>query len=64
MMQNLLLQEGDLLTVESTSLQVASYSKFEPQSVEFLDISNPKAVYPFMYWPNGSLIEACSLMFR
>lgn len=44
MMQNLLLQEGDLLTVESTSLQVASYSKFEPQSVEFLDISNPKAV--------------------
>ncbi|XP_072038007.1 ubiquitin recognition factor in ER-associated degradation protein 1-like isoform X2 [Amphiura filiformis] len=44
MMQNLLLQEGDLLQVESTSLQVASYSKFQPQSTEFLDISNPKAV--------------------
>ena len=46
MMQNLLLQEGDLLQVESTSLPVATYSKFQPQSTEFLDISNPKAVYP------------------
>ena len=46
-MQNLLLQEGDLLQVESTSLPVATYSKFQPQSTEFLDISNPKAVYPF-----------------
>ena len=27
------------------SLQLATYSKFQPQSVDFLDISNPKAVY-------------------
>ncbi|XP_038053776.1 ubiquitin recognition factor in ER-associated degradation protein 1-like [Patiria miniata] len=44
MMRNLLLDEGDLLTVESSSLSVATYSKFQPQSVDFLDISNPKAV--------------------
>lgn len=44
MMKNLLLEEGDLVTVENVSLPVASYSKFKPQSVDFLDISNPKAV--------------------
>ncbi|XP_071790614.1 ubiquitin recognition factor in ER-associated degradation protein 1-like isoform X2 [Asterias amurensis] len=44
MMKNLFLDEGDLLNVESCSLSVATYSKFEPQSVDFLDITNPKAV--------------------
>lgn len=47
MMQNLLLEEGDLIEIESASLPVATYSKFQPQNVDFLDISNPKAVYPF-----------------
>lgn len=44
MMKNLLLEEGDLVTIENVSLPVASFSKFQPQSVEFLDITNPKAV--------------------
>lgn len=44
MMRNLLLDEGDLVHIESQSLPVATFSKFEPQSVEFLDITNPKAV--------------------
>ena len=48
MMRNLLLEEGDLVQVQSASLPVATYSKFQPQSVEFLDITNPKAVYPFL----------------
>lgn len=43
-MKNLLLEEGALVTVENVSLPVASYSKFQAQSVEFLDITNPKAV--------------------
>lgn len=30
--------------MESASLPVASFSKFEPQSPEFLDITNPKAM--------------------
>ncbi|XP_058062170.1 ubiquitin fusion degradation protein 1 homolog [Anopheles bellator] len=44
MMHNLLLEEGDIVEIESVSIPVATYSKFEPQSVEFLDITNPKAV--------------------
>ncbi|XP_063605288.1 ubiquitin recognition factor in ER-associated degradation protein 1-like [Penaeus indicus] len=44
MMRNLLLDEGDLIHIESVSLPVATFSKFEPQNVEFLDITNPKAV--------------------
>lgn len=44
MMRNLLLDEGDLVHIKSQSLPVATFSKFEPQSVEFLDITNPKAV--------------------
>lgn len=44
MMRNLLLDEGELVHLESQSLPVATFSKFEPQSVEFLDITNPKAV--------------------
>ena len=44
MMRNLLLEEGNIINVQSTPLPVASFSKFEPQSSEFLDITNPKAV--------------------
>lgn len=44
MMQNLLLEEGGLVQVESVNLMVATYSKFQPQNSDFLDITNPKAV--------------------
>lgn len=44
MMRNLLLDEGCMLQVKNVSLPVATFSKFQPQSVDFLDISNPKAV--------------------
>lgn len=44
MMHNLLLEEGGLLQIESVSLPTAKYSKFQPQSEDFLDITNPKAV--------------------
>ncbi|XP_025424066.1 ubiquitin recognition factor in ER-associated degradation protein 1-like isoform X2 [Sipha flava] len=44
MMKNILLDEGDLVQVESVSLDVATFSKFQPQNSEFLDITNPKAV--------------------
>lgn len=44
MMRNLLLEEGSHVNIESVSLPVATFSKFEPQSVDFLDITNPKAV--------------------
>lgn len=43
-MRNLFLEEGDFIQVESVSLPVATFSKFQPQSTDFLDITNPKAV--------------------
>lgn len=44
MMQNLLLEEGSVITVGNVSLPKASFVKFQPQSVDFLEISNPRAV--------------------
>lgn len=43
-MHNLLLEEGDIIQLESLSLPVATFSKFQPQNPDFLDITNPKAV--------------------
>jgi len=44
MMHNLLLEEGDIVQIESVSLPVATFSKFQPQSPDFLEITNQKAV--------------------
>lgn len=44
MMQNLMLEEGGLLTVKNVSLPKATFVKFQPQHVDFLQISNPRAV--------------------
>uniref|UniRef100_A0A2K5Z084 Ubiquitin recognition factor in ER-associated degradation protein 1 n=1 Tax=Mandrillus leucophaeus TaxID=9568 RepID=A0A2K5Z084_MANLE len=41
---NLLLEEGSLVQVESVNLQVATYCKFQPQSHDVPDITNPKAI--------------------
>lgn len=43
-MRNLMIDEGAIIQIESASLPVASFSKFEPQSPDFLDITNPKAM--------------------
>jgi len=43
-MQNLLVPEGGYITVKNVTLPMAQFIKFRPQSVDFLDISNPKAV--------------------
>lgn len=44
LMQTLLLEPGDLLQIKSTDLQPGSFIKLQPQSPNFLDISDPKAV--------------------
>lgn len=44
MMHNLLLEESEIINIESISLPVATFSRFQPQSEDFLDITNPKAV--------------------
>jgi ubiquitin fusion degradation protein 1 len=44
MMQNLGIGEGDVVRVANVSLQKGKYVKLQPQSVDFLDLTNPKAV--------------------
>eukprot|EP01084_Bolivina_argentea_P050466 92808_1 len=44
MMENLILEAGSLLTVRNVSLPKATFVKFQPQHVDFLDVSNPRAV--------------------
>lgn len=43
-MENLSISEGDQVPISTVTLPLGSYTKFQPQSVDFLDISNPKAV--------------------
>ena len=44
MMQNLLLQEGDLVNIRSANLPKGRFVKLQPHTKDFLDISNPRAV--------------------
>ncbi|KAI1411727.1 UFD1-domain-containing protein [Hypoxylon sp. FL1857] len=44
MMQTLQLDVGDMIQIKSTSLPLAKLVKLQPQSTNFLDISDPKAV--------------------
>ncbi|KAM2614349.1 hypothetical protein TB2_028984 [Malus domestica] len=44
MMQNMLLQEGDICQVKNKSLVKGTYVKLQPHTTDFLDISNPKAI--------------------
>ena len=47
MMQNLIIEEGAILKVKNVTLPKANFVKFRAQSVDFLDISNPKAVLEY-----------------
>eukprot|EP00884_Botryococcus_braunii_P012396 jgi/Botrbrau1/21157/Bobra.0061s0051.2 len=44
MMQNLVLEEGDVISIRSATLPKGTYVKLQPHTQDFLDISNPKAV--------------------
>ncbi|KAI9123811.1 hypothetical protein K1719_005111 [Acacia pycnantha] len=44
MMQNMLLQEGDIVRVKNAALPEGTYLKLQPHTQDFLDISNPKAM--------------------
>ncbi|KAB5520339.1 hypothetical protein DKX38_024658 [Salix brachista] len=44
MMENMLLQEGDIVELRSTSLAKGTFVKLQPHTMDFLDISNPKAI--------------------
>ncbi|KAI3765506.1 hypothetical protein L2E82_15542 [Cichorium intybus] len=44
MMENLVLQEGDIVRVKNVTLPKGTYVKLQPHTKDFLDISNPKAI--------------------
>lgn len=44
MMQTLLLQEGQFIEIKNVELPLGTFVKIQPQSVDFLDITDPKAV--------------------
>jgi ubiquitin fusion degradation protein 1 len=44
LMETLLLEPGDLVQVKSTDLPLGTFIKLQPQSPDFLEISDPKAV--------------------
>lgn len=56
-MQNLVLEEGDVISVRSATLPKGSYVKLQPHTQDFLDISNPKVapytIFLFTVWGCG-----------
>lgn len=44
MMQNLLLESGGLVEVANVSLRKGSYVKFQPHSIKFTQLHNPRVV--------------------
>lgn len=44
MMQNLLIEEGSVISITNVSLPKATFVKLQPQHVDFLEITNPRAV--------------------
>ncbi|XP_071719630.1 uncharacterized protein [Rutidosis leptorrhynchoides] len=44
MMENMLLQEGDIVNIKNASLSKGTYVKLQPHTMDFLDVSNPKAI--------------------
>lgn len=55
MMENMLLQEGDIVQLKIASLRKGTYVKLQPHTKDFLDISNPKAMlvyysFYFSFW--------------
>ena len=41
----MLLQEGDIVRVKNVTLPKGTYVKLQPHTKDFLDISNPKAMW-------------------
>ncbi|KAI4300081.1 hypothetical protein L6164_033498 [Bauhinia variegata] len=44
MMENMLLQEGDIVRVKNVTLPKGTYVKLQPHTKDFLNISDPKAI--------------------
>ncbi|GJP47447.1 hypothetical protein CLOM_g6632 [Closterium sp. NIES-68] len=62
MMQNLLLQEGDIVRFRNATLPKGTYVKLQPHTKDFLDISNPKAVLEMTLRSFSCLTKGESIM--
>lgn len=58
MINQLCIEDGDIIEVKNATLQLATFSKFQPQTTDFLDITNPKAVYQCVH---ARVTWACTL---
>lgn len=47
-MWNLLLQEGDHVTLTNVTLPKGLFMKLQPHTLNFLDISNPKETWVYL----------------
>lgn len=45
MMRNMLIKDGEVLTIQNISLPIATYAKFQPVISEFLEFTDHRAVY-------------------
>jgi len=64
MMQALLLETGDLVQIKSTDLPSASLVKLQPQDVNFLEISDPKAVLEMAFRAFSALTKGDIFTFQ
>eukprot|EP01122_Echinamoeba_exundans_P011147 TRINITY_DN4330_c0_g1_i1.p1 TRINITY_DN4330_c0_g1~~TRINITY_DN4330_c0_g1_i1.p1 ORF type:complete len:356 (-),score=91.42 TRINITY_DN4330_c0_g1_i1:24-1091(-) len=64
MMQNLGLQPNDFVIVTSTELPRASFVKLRPKTVDFLDISDPRAVLEHVLRKFSALTVGETILFR
>lgn len=44
MMENMVLQEGDIVHIKNASLSKGTYVKLQPHTKDFIDLANPKAI--------------------
>ena len=51
MMENMGLNEGDIMHLRSATLPKGKYVKLQPQTTDFIKISNPKAVLEQVHAP-------------
>jgi ubiquitin fusion degradation protein 1 len=63
MMQNVRLEPNDIVKIESRTLKGATFVRLQPQSVEFLDISNPRAVLEQKLRNYSALTEGDTILF-
>ncbi|RDW88075.1 hypothetical protein BP6252_00107 [Coleophoma cylindrospora] len=64
MMQTLELDTGDIVQIKSTDLQLARFVKIQPQSTNFLDISDPKAVLEMAFRSFSALTKGDIFKFK